>query len=149
MARLLLTRDGVDMNEKDRYGSTPLSSAAQYGHAGVIELLLAREDLDVNSMDKDRRTPLLLAVGRWHGKMTKKDIERELFSDAPYESGNVDEVVALLLQRSDVNVNSKDEDGRTPLSFAAERGFEKVLARLLLAHGDVELESKDKFGRTN
>jgi ankyrin repeat protein len=56
-----------------------------------------------------------------------------------------------LLARADVEVNSKDRYGRTPLSWAAGNGHEAVI-RLLLARADVEadveVDSKDRDGRT-
>jgi hypothetical protein len=47
----------------------------------------------------------------------------------------------------DVAADSKDEDGRTPLSWAAERGHEAVV-KLLVERDDVAADSKDYYGRT-
>ncbi|KAF2192361.1 ankyrin, partial [Zopfia rhizophila CBS 207.26] len=46
-----------------------------------------------------------------------------------------------------VDVDSKDEAGRTPLSWAAENGREAVV-KLLLETGKVDVDSKDNYGRT-
>lgn len=46
-----------------------------------------------------------------------------------------------------VEIDSKDNDVRTPLSRAAERGREAVV-KLLLEMGKVEVDSKDNDGRT-
>lgn len=43
------------------YGQTPLSRAAEGGHAAVVQLLLKQEGVDANSKDHDGRTPLLWA----------------------------------------------------------------------------------------
>ena len=49
------------------------------------------------------------------------------------------------LARVDVDVNSKDKDGRSPLLYAAQNcNSEKVC--LFLARGDVDVNSKDKDG---
>jgi hypothetical protein len=47
-------------------------------------------------------------------------------------------VVRLLLARADVEVNSKDRHGRTPLSRAAENGHNGVV-RMLDGHGQTPL----------
>ncbi|KAI9795169.1 MAG: hypothetical protein M1816_000191 [Peltula sp. TS41687] len=50
-------------------------------------------------------------------------------------------------KRRDTDVDSTDDDGRTLLSLAAERGHEAVV-KLLLERNDVRSNSKDKSGRT-
>jgi ankyrin repeat protein len=59
------------------------------------------------------------------------------------ERGHVD-TVKLLLERG-AEVDSKDNDGRTPLSWAARRP--EAVVKLLLERG-AELDSKDNYGRT-
>lgn len=53
----------------------------------------------------------------------------------------------LLIGRDDVNVDSKDNEGRTPLSVAAEEGYEDIV-QLLTGRDDVDVDSEDKHGRT-
>ena len=55
-------------------------------------------------------------------------------------------VVKLLLNTGKVEADSKDGDGRTPLSWAAGNGHEAVV-KLLLDIGKVEADSKDSNGR--
>jgi ankyrin repeat protein len=64
-----------------------------------------------------------------------------------YEAnGQVKEAVSLLVEK-DADLESKDRYGRTPLSWAAEKGL-KAVVRLLLEKG-ADPESKDaKYGRT-
>ncbi|KAH0543788.1 hypothetical protein FGG08_001970 [Glutinoglossum americanum] len=56
-------------------------------------------------------------------------------------------VVQLLLERDDVEADSEDGEGWTPLSLAAWHGHEAVV-RLLVERDDVEADSKDGEGRT-
>ena len=53
----------------------------------------------------------------------------------------------LLVEQDDVAADSKDEGCRTPLSWAAERGYEAVV-KLLVERGDVAADSKDDGSRT-
>ena len=50
-------------------------------------------------------------------------------------------------ERADVDADSKDNNGRTPLSWAAGNRY-KAAARLLAERQDVDADSKDNNGRT-
>ena len=54
-------------------------------------------------------------------------------------------VVKLLLEKG-ADIESKDDYGRTPLSWAAEGGH-KAVVKLLLEKG-ADMESKDDYGQT-
>ncbi|RYC81153.1 hypothetical protein BFJ63_vAg15952 [Fusarium oxysporum f. sp. narcissi] len=56
-------------------------------------------------------------------------------------------IVKLLLATEGVDVNLKDDYGRTPLSWASENGHEEIV-KLLLATEGVDVDSKDDYGRT-
>jgi hypothetical protein len=56
-------------------------------------------------------------------------------------------VVKLLLDTGQVEADSKDRSGRTPLWYAAEQGHEAVV-KLLLETGKVEADSKGVYSRT-
>jgi ankyrin repeat protein len=56
-------------------------------------------------------------------------------------------IVQLLLEREGVDADSKDENGQTPLSWAAAKGHEAVV-RLLLERESVDADSKNEYDRT-
>ena len=53
----------------------------------------------------------------------------------------------LLVVTAGVDADSKDKDGRTPLSWAAAGGHEAVV-KLLVATAGVDADSKDESGQT-
>ncbi|KAL8310354.1 hypothetical protein RB597_010275 [Gaeumannomyces tritici] len=60
--------------------------------------------------------------------------------------------LSVLLQRADqigtdTGIDSKDEDGRTPLWWATENGHEAVVKQLL-GTGNIDINSKDNNGQT-
>jgi ankyrin repeat protein len=46
VVKLLLVKDGLDLNSKDKYGQTPLSKAASGGYGAVVKLLLVEDGVD-------------------------------------------------------------------------------------------------------
>ena len=57
VVKMLLGRGDVNLTNG---GQTPLSWAAEYGHAGMVNILLGREDVNPGKPDKLGRTPF------WH-----------------------------------------------------------------------------------
>ena len=56
-------------------------------------------------------------------------------------------VVKLLVERDNVEVDSRDNYGQTPLSMAAGSGHEAIV-KLLVERNDVEAASKDNYDQT-
>jgi acyl-CoA-binding protein len=54
-----LLEAGVDANQRDSEGCTPLHWAADRGHLNVVHLLLADRKVDVDATDEDGLTPLM------------------------------------------------------------------------------------------
>lgn len=119
----LLNVQGIDLDSKDVFGQTPLSWAAERGFEGVMVLLLANQGVNVDCKDTFGWTPLFYAV-----------------------SNNFKTGVRLLLERG-ADTGTKDNRGRTPLSWAAEEGNEDIVA-LMLTSNNVDVNSKDETGQT-
>ncbi|KAL0631450.1 hypothetical protein Q9L58_009682 [Maublancomyces gigas] len=158
--RLLLERDGVDVNSKDsEYGQTSLSWAARIGREKVVQMLLEKAEVDVDSRDSKGRTPLYWAVRVGREKVVQMLLERDgVDVDSRDSEGRTplswaaenehENVVQMLLEKDGVDLNSNDNEyDQTPLSWAAENGHEKVVQMLLKKDG-VDLNSKDKWGQT-
>ena len=78
--------NGADVNAKDESESTPLHSAALFGHKEIAELLIAK-GADVNAKTKSGMTPLDKAIEndetetadllRKHGGKTREELKAE------------------------------------------------------------------------
>lgn len=151
---LLLAAD-VNPDSEDRKGQTPLLRAAKGGHYGVAELLVKTGRVNLNPTDRDGQTiwamryspehkaviQLLLENGANPSPSDSTDLLR-LAVEQEYEA-----VVRLLLTRGEADPNSKDTEGRTPLSWAAQYGGISMV-ELLLAQDGVDPNTTDQDGRT-
>ena len=131
VAKLLLDRYDVEPDVKDLSNITPLSDAARHGHVGVLKLLLSSAKANPDARDSMNRTPLSHAAEYGHSEAaslllatgivdpdSKDHMGRTPLSWAA--SNGVADTVRVLLQTGRVNPESKDEEeGRTPLSYAA------------------------------
>ncbi|EFX01243.1 ankyrin repeat-containing protein [Grosmannia clavigera kw1407] len=59
----------------------------------------------------------------------------------------IQELLSDIIKSSHDHIDDRDEDGMTPLSFAAEKGH-KAVVQLLLATKNVKVDSKDTLGKT-
>lgn len=100
-----LLYDAVDCNIRCDGGLTPLAVAARSGNAVVVAVLLQSGRVaDLNARCGDSgRTPLWWAAERNHGA-----------------------VVDALLSHGGVDINCKDDSGKTPLDIAREKRYKKV-----------------------
>ncbi|PKK41442.1 hypothetical protein CI102_13947, partial [Trichoderma harzianum] len=94
------------------------------GHTAVIQLLLDN-NANIETKDKDGDTPLGIAA--YYGQTAA--------------------IQLLLDYNADINAKSNDNVGRTPLSYAVEKGG-KSIVKALLDSGKVDVNRKDKKGRT-
>lgn len=106
-----LLESGADPRHEDMLGRTPLTWAAYHNtNPGVMKQLLDAIG-DPNSSDSSGMTPLTAAASNPEADMTR------------------------LLLESGAQVDRRDADGRTPLSYAAERNSNVEVIRLLLDAG--------------
>ncbi|ETV86305.1 serine/threonine protein kinase, variant 2 [Aphanomyces astaci] len=110
IVQLLLSRDDLDVHaDINTMIDTPLTIAAEEGHANVVAILVQRPNLfPVNQpARKLKKTPLHCAAT--HGRV---------------------EVVQVLLRQGDVDVNAVDDKGSTAFLYAASRGSLPILQLL-------------------
>ncbi|KAK4079824.1 hypothetical protein Trihar35433_929 [Trichoderma harzianum] len=160
-------RKGDNPDLKDTYGRTPLSWAAENGHAAVVALLLKTGQVDAGSEDKWNQTPLLYASANNYEGTVELLLENGVNVDSKnihidadakiigaysgrtpllYASANGYVAIVKLLLEKGASIDLRDMDGKTALAFAVEGGHEKT-AQLLLDNG-ADVNIRDNNDRT-
>jgi len=143
----------------DVEGSTPLSTAAEYGHEAVVKLLLQSSNQTLDTPDQDGGTPLSWAAWNGHldvvslllekgAEVDRQDVKwgRTAVSWAA-ESGHWD-IVNLLIHKHGADPDSISNDThRSPLSYAAEKGHLLTVTGLLETNR-VDACNSDNEGKT-
>jgi len=126
-------RSVLGANAGDIYvyiGSTPLHLAASEGHADACQILLSH-GARINNLNQDGNTLLHLTAYTRHLNVAHSPLVHRV-------TDRSDDANALC--------RARDENGRTPLHYAAEKGNTKI-AHLLLEHGAL-LDDPDQHGKT-
>ena len=111
ICRLLLDK-GAQLEAKDGNGGTPLHWAARQGHIEIVRLLCDR-GADVEACSNDGRRPLHTAA--MNGRIS---------------------VVKALIEERNSEINARDYDMDTALTYARE-GSEHDVAAYLVSHGAI------------
>lgn len=153
-----LIGQGVDVNTKDGYGSTPLSYAAAGGYTEIVELLIDNS-ADVNARGNNDSTALIVAAAYGHIEIMKLLIDNGAEVDAKYFDGEIEGRTALypaaffgqiealeLLIDSGADINNQTNMGGTALTYALhQRTTESVE---FLINSGIDLNLKDNNGNT-
>ena len=105
VARLLAVECGADVNKADNNGWTPIWMAAKSGHEAVVRLLAVECGADVNKPTDDYGVTPISAASEGH-----------------------EAVVQLLAVECGADINKADNDRKTPISVAAQRSKNDVVA---------------------
>ncbi|QDS77952.1 hypothetical protein FKW77_001550 [Venturia effusa] len=115
ITKLLLSKEGIDLNRQDKAGRSPLSYAAERPFREIVELLLQHTSIQPDIQDSDGRTPLSFAIPATPDE------------DPAFEISEIVKVcqerlaiAKLFLGTGKVDPLKKDADGRSPLKRAEE-----------------------------
>ena len=140
-----------DVNQIDGAGMTPLIWAAREGHEEVVRLLLRKKETQPDQHDTDSgRTALSWAAGNGHEGVVRLFLGTRFVNPVNIGRrwGEARRVAGLLVGRRYVDPDSSSGSGRTPLSWAAEKGHEGIV-KLLLGREGVNPDTPDtQYGQT-
>lgn len=124
MSVRLLLEEGVNVNQRNSAGATPLHRVTSTGNLEIAKMLIENQ-ANAEAKTKNGSTPLHTAVM------------------APEPSA---EMVTLILDQW-VNVDEQDNFGKTALHFAAEKGNVEI-TQILIEDYEADVNIKDNNGNT-
>nr|XP_006126992.1 2-5A-dependent ribonuclease [Pelodiscus sinensis]XP_025042367.1 2-5A-dependent ribonuclease [Pelodiscus sinensis] len=135
-----LHREGADVNQKrmvneekmvlNKGGGTALMDAAREGHYSAVKILVDEMKADMDICDNNDRNALV------HAFLRRDSKERESIAS-----------IALFLLDRGVDVNRRDEHGKTTLILAVE--IQSLdLVKALLEKNEVDINDADREGNT-
>jgi len=136
----LLLSHSADVDATDKFkGTMAIHMAASRGHKDVVELLLSHT-ADINVKFDNKATALHLAAWNGHKDVVELLLSHSADVDATdnrygYTAlhwaarGGHKDVVEVLLSHS-AQVDAKDDDGKTALQIAEQKGFDGIVQLL-------------------
>ncbi|KAK8648039.1 hypothetical protein V6N13_128801 [Hibiscus sabdariffa] len=130
------------LRNTDLESNTPLHIAARYGHREVVQELLEFEDPDFPySINTKQESPLYIAARRGDGPLLDIILEKlkSVTHGGPHGrtalhaaamAGDA-EATRIILEKRRSLTKERDEDGHTPLHYAAHLGHSSVVELLL------------------
>jgi ankyrin repeat protein len=138
----------LNLNLQDKQGETALMWAAANNQVAVIKVLLTK-GADTNLQDQSGWSALMKAVYQGNADCvqalvgeSRQEVNRALLVAAL--TGHRD--IAKILLENGAEVDSRADDGRTPLMLAATRGDNDLVSLLLASGADPTLT--DRSGET-
>ncbi len=165
-----LVQQGANVNTQNNHGQTPLHWAAAYGYITIVKHLV-QQKANVNTQDNCGRTPLHWAA--WHGysEIAQHLVQQgacvtivDSFSCTALHRAvqkkqlvvvdnilkkieKIENIYIISLKEKQLPViNIRDENGQTPLHWAAWHGYSDIAEHLVQQGANVNIQ--DTCGRT-
>ncbi|KAM0561249.1 hypothetical protein ACHAPJ_003127 [Fusarium lateritium] len=156
--KLLLSK-GADPNyklkSKANNGQTVIHAAAEGGNIEVFEAIFdAAIDPSLEVCDSKQRTPLWYACAEGRKEMVKYLLEKEASTEVVTANGETiipiiiiggsEKILKLVLEKNpNLDIDCLGQNGETPLFYAVNFGYARIVSILLERGADVNRKSKD------
>lgn len=141
----------VDVNERNYAGMTPLTIAAEKGNLTIVKRLVEDGAASVNMTSSYNLTPLITAAAAGHRDVVEfllengadPTIKDDLGKTALHHAMGSDDkkMTEALVNQNTRALNFPDNDGNTPLIYAAQRGLVNNLKVLLKHNANVNYQN--------
>lgn len=132
IVKILLDRSDVPLDAADKSGRSPFHHAAEQGHIVIMDLLLNTKKVNVDCANVNGETPFFFAVAQGKKEAAQFLISKGARPDAQNRGGQTPlfkaigeaslEMVKWLLATGQVDPESRDLKGHTPLIYAVKAG---------------------------
>ena len=137
----LLLRSGALVDAKNDNGDTPLHLAVEYARPGIAEFLLS-QGAAADAKNDAGDTPLHLAAKWQLSTYRQLTASEEKASRVAWEAYKVEK----LLLSSGASVDARNDNGETPLHYAAE--YDTFFTAKALLRQGAAVNVRDRFGYT-
>ncbi|CAI4213923.1 unnamed protein product [Parascedosporium putredinis] len=146
-----LLEAGAKVNARVEGGPTALLQAARDGQYEIVENLFTAADIDIGIKDHEGHTALSTACGRGFYEIAEILLRRgrarargdSIAIVRAAQQGSLDIVKLLLENMEEVDVNVRDERGRTAISYAAQSGSVDIVQPLLQRNADMNIQDNE------
>ncbi|KAJ9626131.1 hypothetical protein H2204_010082 [Knufia peltigerae] len=160
-AEALLSEPDVKLDAKDENGETALHIACRRGYDDIVENMLKRFP-DINRKDDDGWTPLYSAAWGGHASIVSLLLSKtglpSVSKNKPKTGSKLDGTKSgrqLPISGSQIEIDSPDYQGRTPLHTASYWGYTDVVNEIVsykanpnIHQSERSLDTKDNADRT-
>ncbi|XP_048243266.1 uncharacterized protein LOC125376036 isoform X2 [Haliotis rufescens] len=141
----LLVSKNADLTLQEDHGYSLLHHACAGGNTAIVQHVLLPNN--INTRGQDGHTPVMTAAGKGHqsvfdllvskkADLTLREDHGDILLHHACDGGNTVIVQHVLLPS---NINTRGEDGYTPLMTAAARGHQRVFDLLISKKADLTL----------
>ncbi|XP_046585167.1 ankyrin repeat domain-containing protein 50-like [Haliotis rubra] len=137
----LLVSKGCNLSVVDNLGGNILHAACLGDNEDIVKDLLSRGIADIDSRDNQGRTPAMYAAAKGYKKvvdlLVSKGCNLSVVDDPGRNVlhvaclGDNEDIVKDVLSRGIADIDSRDDQGRTPVMYAAKKGNKKVVDLLV------------------